>query len=194
MKKIIIAGLMLFFGTSLTIANAALVTLNSTQNQTVSGENFNFNFTGLAASDGTGGTFVLHAQGDYDGGSNETLAWDIDGLLSQSAVGGFINGTGGLGGPFDFATVFQPLGNIEFQRTYAISAAVLNSILADGMLNIFIDLASSVNLFNPPNFVEVTLSYNTGVSNVPVPAALFMFAPALLGFLGLRRRTKNTIV
>jgi hypothetical protein len=194
MKKIIIAGLMLFFGTSLTIANAALVTLNGTQNQTVSGENFNFNFTGLTPSDGTGGTFVLHAQGDYDGGSNETLAWDIDGLLSQSAVGGFINGTGGLGGPFDFATVFQPLGNIEFQRTYAISAAVLNSILADGMLNIFIDLASSVNLFNPPNFVEVTLSYNTGVSNVPVPAALFMFAPALLGFLGLRRRTKNTIV
>ncbi len=30
----------------------------------------------------------------------------------------------------------------------------------------------------------------TGVSAVPVPAALFMFAPALLGFLGLRRKTR----
>jgi len=27
---------------------------------------------------------------------------------------------------------------------------------------------------------------------VPIPAAAFMFAPALLGFLGLRRRAKNT--
>lgn len=28
---------------------------------------------------------------------------------------------------------------------------------------------------------------------VPVPAALFMFAPALLGFFGLRRKTKNAV-
>lgn len=28
------------------------------------------------------------------------------------------------------------------------------------------------------------------VSAVPIPAALFLFAPALLGFMGLRRRTK----
>ena len=37
---------------------------------------------------------------------------------------------------------------------------------------------------------------NTGIDNirinaVPIPAAAFMFAPALLGFLGLRRRAKN---
>ncbi|MFW5426946.1 MAG: hypothetical protein ACKE8R_06815 [Methylophagaceae bacterium] len=30
------------------------------------------------------------------------------------------------------------------------------------------------------------------VSAVPVPAALFLFAPALLGFLGLRRKVSNT--
>lgn len=30
------------------------------------------------------------------------------------------------------------------------------------------------------------------VSEVPVPAAAFLFAPALLGFLGLRRKAKNT--
>lgn len=29
------------------------------------------------------------------------------------------------------------------------------------------------------------------VSQVPIPAAAFMFAPALLGFLGLRRRSKQ---
>lgn len=31
---------------------------------------------------------------------------------------------------------------------------------------------------------------SNNVSAVPVPAALFMFAPALLGFLGLRRKTR----
>ncbi|EGL53115.1 MULTISPECIES: hypothetical protein [Methylophaga] len=33
------------------------------------------------------------------------------------------------------------------------------------------------------------LEYSLSVSAVPVPAALFLFAPALLGFLGLRRKT-----
>ena len=31
------------------------------------------------------------------------------------------------------------------------------------------------------------------LSSVPVPAAAFMFAPALLGFMGLRRKAKNTV-
>ncbi len=31
------------------------------------------------------------------------------------------------------------------------------------------------------------------LSSVPVPAAAFMFAPALLGFIGLRRKAKNTV-
>jgi hypothetical protein len=31
------------------------------------------------------------------------------------------------------------------------------------------------------------------VSEVPVPAALFLFAPALLGFLGLRRKVSSTV-
>ena len=31
------------------------------------------------------------------------------------------------------------------------------------------------------------------VSAVPIPAAAFLFAPALLGFMGLRRKAKNTV-
>jgi len=33
------------------------------------------------------------------------------------------------------------------------------------------------------------VKYDVSVSAVPVPAALFLFAPALLGFLGMRRKT-----
>jgi len=41
------------------------------------------------------------------------------------------------------------------------------------------------------DFYSVTstqLKYDVSVSAVPVPAALFLFAPALLGFFGLRRK------
>ena len=34
------------------------------------------------------------------------------------------------------------------------------------------------------------LRLDSGISEVPVPAALWLFAPALLGFLGLRRKAK----
>jgi len=35
---------------------------------------------------------------------------------------------------------------------------------------------------------------NVSVSAVPIPAAAFMFAPALLGFMGLRRKAKNKAI
>lgn len=34
-------------------------------------------------------------------------------------------------------------------------------------------------------------AYNSGMSPVPIPAAALLFAPALLGFLGLRRKAKK---
>ena len=37
------------------------------------------------------------------------------------------------------------------------------------------------------------LRLDTDVSAVPIPAAAFLFAPALLGFMGLRRKAKNTV-
>jgi hypothetical protein len=41
------------------------------------------------------------------------------------------------------------------------------------------------------NFQDASYTDWTKVSEVPVPAALFMFAPALLGILGLRRKMKS---
>ena len=62
---------------------------------------------------------------------------------------------------------------IFFQSLNGISRFVMNGAYIEG--NTSVD-----------NFIAVT-----GVSAVPVPAALFMFAPALLGFMGFRRRAKN---
>lgn len=47
--------------------------------------------------------------------------------------------------------------------------------------------------FSGDNTEFVTVSIDNNVSAVPIPAAAFMFAPALLGFLGLRRKAKNTL-
>lgn len=46
----------------------------------------------------------------------------------------------------------------------------------------------------PGDYVRVLTAYSPGVSEVPVPAALFLFAPALLGFMGLRRKAKVSAV
>lgn len=201
MKKIItmVLGGMLVLG--MQQAHSALISVTDMANQTVSGENFNFSFGGLGPSDGTGGTFVLRAAGDYDGRDDEVLSWDIEGLTGAAAVGGFCSTgitsvcssaggattAGGQGGVFDSVILGQALGQIEWTRTYSLGGALLDSILADGVIDLFIDLNDNVGLFNPPNFVEVTFEYNT--SSVPAPASLVLLAIGLLGlgFAGKKR-------
>ncbi len=44
------------------------------------------------------------------------------------------------------------------------------------------------------NATSGILKYDLSISAVPVPAALWLFAPALLGFFGLRRQARKTVV
>jgi hypothetical protein len=43
------------------------------------------------------------------------------------------------------------------------------------------------------SYDETVYVRGSDVSAVPIPAAAFMFAPALLGFIGLRRKAKNSV-
>ncbi|MCP3906471.1 MAG: hypothetical protein GY712_00415, partial [Oceanicoccus sp.] len=80
--------------------------------------------------------------------------------------------------------------DIEFARSYEISDALLIDILADGQVNIFVDLADRVQLKGgneEVSFVGVSLRYNV----VPIPAPVWLFGSALAG-LGWFRRKQTT--
>lgn len=49
------------------------------------------------------------------------------------------------------------------------------------------------NIFNFTGTDAQFQIMTSNVSAVPIPAAAFLFAPALLGFMGLRRKAKNTV-
>lgn len=78
--------------------------------------------------------------------------------------------------PVDLTTAFGPISG--------------NNVFAIQQFN---DVSSSLGLLSFFSASNVTFSAALpGVSEVPVPAAAFLFGPALLGFLGLRRKTKQT--
>jgi len=67
---------------------------------------------------------------------------------------------------------------------------------------LFDDIHTGINfkasfLLDSENIFQAMLSiegeYCPPVSDVPIPAAAFLFAPALLAFMGLRRKAKNSV-
>lgn len=184
-------------------ANAVPVVVTDTQYQAVltTPQLFNFSFTGLAPSDGTGGTFTVHARGDLGAQSTENITWTLEtgglaaGLHSQSLGQCANTGVCTQGAPLT-ATVWRVDADFEFTKTYVLSGAELNALLADGTIGVSVQQGSSVNspdvLAQP--FVQITFAYNTAAGGeVPLPAALPMFVAGagLIGGLGLRRRRRK---
>lgn len=69
------------------------------------------------------------------------------------------------------------VGGIQFSTIASLSGALL-----------FDTLRITMDVGTGPGFNIDNIGVTAAVSSVPVPAALFMFAPALLGFFGLRRK------
>ena len=66
---------------------------------------------------------------------------------------------------------------------------VSTSLFTEALLSDSVGNGGSLSYGYVDNF-----QYGDGTGEVPIPAAAFMFAPALLGFMGLRRRAKNKAV
>ena len=93
-------------------------------------------------------------------------------LSSAQLAFGLLTGSGGgyaVGGP----TNFNITGDFIF-----------TAILTAGSF-------FGVDIFNATSDV---LKYDLSISAVPVPAALWLFAPALMGFFGLRRQARKTAI
>lgn len=190
------AGAMTFGGA----AQAATVIAATNELQTVAGESFNLSLLGLGPSDGTGGTLSIYARGDYEdfGTDSEFLNVDAEGLFTAGPLGSlafdattnvFLSGSGG---PFDFAQKFGS-NDAEFQRTFALSGALLDALLGDGQVDVGLQLSDPVDIITADSRVNIILKYESASETavVPLPASLPLLLAGLAGFGVLRRRAKS---
>lgn len=180
-------------------AAAATIVAPTNALQVVAGEDISLTLSGLAQSDGTGGTLSVFARGDYEDSNSakrpgESLSVDVEGTLLAAQLGSFdpSNPGVGVGGPFDFFIQIQPNLEVEFQRTFALSGAFLDALLADGTVNVLLDLGDDVNIINSNSRVNIVLKYEEAleISPVPLPAGMPLLLAGLAG-MGLLRRGKT---
>lgn len=153
----------------LPMTNASADVLSQQASITMTGQMFVFDFAGVGPSDGSDGSLLIEALGDYSPTppSSEILDIDIDGVFMDFAFDPSRGGTVGT-------DLFQNMAS----QSYVVSGADLLSITGDGMVSMTLQNSSSVNFFTdqPEDFVRATLTYTA----VPEPSSF-----ALLGLVGL---------
>ncbi len=170
------------FYTSFTVTADSLVTLTSW------GYAGGINAAGNAISDGgfDSQLFIFDTnsnllRADDDSGSvvsvSSGLSWDA--FISMNLVAG------------DYIAVLT-----QFNSDYQ-SGDLYSGIWSPSNATNFVDLQGHQR--NSAYAFDISGDYITDIQDyqvgtVPVPAAAFMFAPALLGFMGLRRKVKTTVV
>ena len=130
---------------------------------------------------GTGGDQCVPGNDDnIESGENLVLTFNGEIELTEFS---FVNGAHQL----DFTDGF-------FSLFIDGIAAFTNEALANGVFGVFTGswIGTEFSFVNTSADENNTAQqfYLSGVTAVPVPAALFLFAPALLGFMGLRRKAK----
>ncbi len=165
---------MLFFAALLFSFNASAASLSLAGNATNAGSVAN-NSGDVVTADwrgtGTGNTRVNDSfTVTSDVATTGTLSLTFNPLIPSTTVSIFDGFTTTV---LDVVRVGS-LGLVEF--TWMLEAAT------DYVINVVIGRGAAGSNYD--------LRLASGVSEVPVPAALWLFAPALLGFLGLRRKAK----
>ncbi|MFW5426987.1 MAG: hypothetical protein ACKE8G_06090 [Methylophagaceae bacterium] len=167
----------------------------NTATDLVDGVNFNITATARGSDgfrqpfDHVGLKFGVPGNGMY------SISITADQDVTYTSLFGRGHGFTGRAGqlPFDIsANGSLSIDNLQFAPS-TFSAASLGSILilAGEALLIDVDFSSLIGSRIYASAILQSLDFSkTAVSAVPIPAAAFMFAPALLGFLGFRRKVR----
>ena len=169
----------LFFIASIT-ANSAIVDLNARTTTTSNPVLLNLTAGTYDVSPFAGTYTAWNAWNNVSGcdnnGENCSKGWINTYSIDTPETGPFITGDSNI----RYLTADLALLN-------ALSASF--TLLSDATVKFFISDSNYTD-----NIGGISLNVTLARPNeVPIPAAAFMFAPALLGFLGLRRRAKNTV-
>jgi len=199
-KRTILAGLVLFSFAGLT--QAALLTNGDFQTGDLTGWiNSDGNVT---VTTGGGGNSVARLDGSGADDARLIQKFDMD-----PAFGSHLNVQFDFklnGNDYVSSDYFKSFVRLELDGGGSFSETIIKVFNnTDGWQHVVANIMySGLDVAPPPNNARVTFLLkgfigdhsnavldNVVVNQVPVPAALFMFAPALLGFMGLRRRAKN---
>ncbi len=135
----------------------------------------NIPFTSYANSASSGSQFLLNASNVNNLTISSSTVFNFNGAFfgapNQPDAADWIN-----------ITAYDSLNNM-IGSTGQVTLTNLMTFVAAGFQNVSSLVVSRGNGW----FTMDDFTYNS-VSAVPVPAALFLFAPALLGFFGLRRK------
>lgn len=168
-----------------TAGTASAATLVSSQVQTVDGQNFNFQWTGVPAPTGAG-TLTFLIRGDFSGNfpGNESYDFNLENVLTGTNLG------------LNTGTLVQDYGfdDRKFTQSFALSLSQLQTLTADGKIDLFVDYAFGVSATLPaaPS-ITATIDY-VSTSAVPEPStwAMMMAGFGAVGF-ALRRKQRQTV-
>ncbi|SFK74700.1 hypothetical protein [Methylophaga sulfidovorans] len=157
-------------------ANAATVHLDAKTNTSSNAVELNL----------TAGTYSISPFKD-----NTYTAWNAWGKVQGCSS----DGTGCSKGWINNYSFTTPAGttNIITSNTDRYETADLALLNAVGATFTLLTDATVKFFINDSQYGDNIGGMSLNVSAVPVPAAAFLFAPALLGFMGLRRRVQKTV-
>jgi len=184
MKNIYLTSMALtgmLIGTSISAA-----TLTDSQIQTSAGQDFTHILNG-PISDGTGATLSVTVRGDFYSQNFLSNREYFSIAIDNNTLGSQLT----FDSPGAYNVIQHTKNDREFSFDFLINNALFSSIMSNQEAVVLVDFAQGVTIFSDYDFSsKVSLNYNETVSPVPVPAAIWLFGSAMMGFVGLSRRKK----